>query len=190
VDFRHPIRQGEMVMLSARVIWAGRTSMHVAVRVRAENLYTGAVVTTNEAHLTYVAMDENQIPCPVPGIVPVTEDEIRVYEDTQAEYERARARRQAQMKEEMKTPEISYCQSCGMPFDEAHRELIAKEADGRDSVYCTYCYKDGAFVNPAAAAQDMIEMGVPHLARKIGETAARERLSRFVPTLKRWKGKG
>ena len=95
----------------------------------------------------------------------------------------------------------NYCQSCGMPFDEAHREFIAKEADGSDSVYCTYCYKNGQFLNPNATVEDMIEMGVPHLAHKIGGPstspedevsrikAAREQLRYFVPTLGRWKKK-
>jgi len=80
------------------------------------------------------------------------------------------------------------CQSCGMPFDESHLEYVAKEADGSDSIYCTYCYKDGAFLDPAATVEDMVEMGVPHLAHKIGEQAAYEQLSKFVPTLARWKG--
>jgi len=74
-----------------------------------------------------------------------------------------------------------------MPFDEDHREFIAKEADGSGSVYCTYCYKDGAFLEPDATARDMVEMGVPYLAHKIGEQAAREQLSKFVPTLARWR---
>ena len=81
---------------------------------------------------------------------------------------------------------VTFCQSCGMPFDEGHKELIAKEKDGSDSIYCTYCYKDGAFLNPDATVADMVEMGVPHLARKIGEEAAREQLAAFIPTLKRW----
>jgi len=85
--------------------------------------------------------------------------------------------------------ENKYCQSCGMPFDESHREYVAKEADKSDSIYCTYCYKDGVFLNAAATVKDMVEMGVPHLAQKIGEQAAREQLSRFVPTLARWKDK-
>ena len=85
--------------------------------------------------------------------------------------------------------EASFCQSCGMPFDEDHSELIAKEADGSDSMYCTYCYRDGAFLAPDATPGDMVEMGVPHLASKIGEKAAREQLSQFVPTLARWRGR-
>ena len=79
------------------------------------------------------------------------------------------------------------CQSCGMPFDESHLEYIAKEADGSDSIYCTYCYEGGAFLDVAATVDDMVETGVPHLAYKIGEHAAREQLSKLVPTLTRWK---
>ena len=82
--------------------------------------------------------------------------------------------------------EIKYCQSCGMPFDEAHKAFIAKNANGSDSFYCTYCYKDGEFLNPDATIEDMVEMGVPYLAQKIGDRAAREELSLLVPTLKRW----
>ena len=74
-----------------------------------------------------------------------------------------------------------------MPFDEAHKKFIAKEEDGSDSVYCTYCYTDGAFLDPGATVDDMVEIGVPYLAEKIGEQAAREQLRAFVPTLARWK---
>jgi len=83
-------------------------------------------------------------------------------------------------------PKVDFCQSCGMPFDEGHIELIAKEPDGSDSIYCSFCYKDGKFIQPDATVSDMVEIGVPHLARKIGEQAAREQLSRFIPTLARW----
>ena len=79
------------------------------------------------------------------------------------------------------------CQSCGLPFNEEHKGYIAKEKDGSDSIYCTFCYKDGAFLNPDAMASDMIEIGVPQLAKKIGEQAAREELSRLIPTLARWR---
>jgi len=85
-----------------------------------------------------------------------------------------------------KPGDMTYCQSCGMPFDEAHRVFVAKEEDGGDSIYCTYCYEDGEFLNPDATVDDMIEMAAPHLARKIGEQAARKQLSEFIPTLARW----
>jgi hypothetical protein len=79
------------------------------------------------------------------------------------------------------------CQSCGLPFNEEHAHLIAKEADGTDSIYCSYCYKDGKFLQPNATVSDMVEIGVLHLARKIGEQGARAELSCFIPTLERWK---
>ena len=82
--------------------------------------------------------------------------------------------------------DITYCQSCGMPFDKAHKKFIAKEADGSDSIYCTYCYKEGVFLDPDITVEDMVELGVPYLAEKIGEQAAREQLEAFVPTLARW----
>ena len=50
-----------------------------------------------------------------------------------------------------------------------------------------YNEKDGAFLHPEATIEDMIEMGVPHLARKIGEQAACEQLNKFLPTLARWR---
>ena len=82
---------------------------------------------------------------------------------------------------------ITFCQSCGMPFDEAHIDLVALEPDGSQSIYCVYCYESGEFLDPDASVGDMVEMGTPHLAYKIGEKAAREQLSAFLPTLERWK---
>ena len=80
------------------------------------------------------------------------------------------------------------CQSCGMTFDEQHKQFIAKEKDGSDSIYCTYCYKDGEFINPHATMEDMIEIAVPHFARKIGyEGAARKYMRDVVSGLSRWK---
>ena len=76
-----------------------------------------------------------------------------------------------------------------MPFDHDHREFIAKESGGSNSIYCTYCYKDGKFLDADATIEDMVDMGVPYLACKIGNQAAREQLSALVPTLVRWKDK-
>jgi len=93
VDFQHPIRKGEAVMLNARVIWTGRTSIKVRVLVEAENLYSGEIISTNSALLTFVAMDENEKPCPVPKITPETAEDIELYNRAQAEYEIARKKR-------------------------------------------------------------------------------------------------
>ena len=80
------------------------------------------------------------------------------------------------------------CQSCGMTFDEHHKRFIAKEKDGSDSIYCTYCYRDGEFISPHATMEDMVEMAVPHFTRKIGnEEAARRYMTEVVGGLSRWK---
>ena len=68
VDFREPVYAGELVTCSARVNYVGRTSMEVGVRVEAENLLTGTRRHTNTCHLTFVAIDENGVPVPVPPL--------------------------------------------------------------------------------------------------------------------------
>ena len=75
-----------------------------------------------------------------------------------------------------------------MPFDEGHKKFIAKEKDGSNSVYCTYCYECGEFVNPDATVSDMVEMALPHLVRKIGnEDAAKKQLTEKISGLMRWR---
>ena len=80
------------------------------------------------------------------------------------------------------------CQSCAMPFDEGHKQYIAKEKDGSDSVYCTYCYIDGEFLDPNATIADMVEMALPHVTRKTGnEELARKQITETISGLMRWK---
>jgi acyl-CoA hydrolase len=80
VDFREPIRVGELVTAFARVNFAGRTSMEIGVKVIAENVMTGDKRHTNSCYLTYVALDDAGQPTPVPPVVPETDDEKRRYD--------------------------------------------------------------------------------------------------------------
>lgn len=68
VDFVEPIYTGELVTCTARVNFVGRTSMEVGVSVEAENLLTGGRRHTNTCLLTFVAIDDNHRPCPVPPL--------------------------------------------------------------------------------------------------------------------------
>lgn len=68
LDFKHPIRLGEMVKLVATLVSVGNTSMKIMVNVWAENLQTGNVVMTNEATLVFVALDGNGKPVRVPRL--------------------------------------------------------------------------------------------------------------------------
>lgn len=79
LSFKHPIRLGEMVELTAKLVYSGKTSMHVKVTVIGENLYTGNRIVTNEANLVFVALDENEKPTPVPPLIPETDKEKKDY---------------------------------------------------------------------------------------------------------------
>lgn len=75
LDFRHPARMGELVILKAKLTWTGRTSMEVSVNVFAENIKSGKTILTNKAYITFVALDEEGKPTPVPPLLPETEEE-------------------------------------------------------------------------------------------------------------------
>jgi len=81
IVFKEPIRIGDQVLLKASVNYVGRTSMEVGVRVTREDPYSGNSVLATSAHLTFVALDENKKPVPVPPIVPRTEAEKKRYEN-------------------------------------------------------------------------------------------------------------
>lgn len=83
LDFRHPARMGELVMLKAKLTWTGRTSMEVTVKAYAENIKSGNVIMTNKAYLTFVALDENGKPTAVPPLIPETEEEVKDFAEAQ-----------------------------------------------------------------------------------------------------------
>ena len=77
VDFLQPILLGELVTARASVNFAGRTSLEVGVRIEAENLLTGQCRHTNSCYVTYVAIDEDGKPIPVPPVLPETAEDRR-----------------------------------------------------------------------------------------------------------------
>jgi acyl-CoA thioesterase YciA len=65
--FRHPVRVGDILSLYASVTRVGRTSITVEVEVFAERFaQQGDYVKVTEARLTYVAIDSEGRPRPVP----------------------------------------------------------------------------------------------------------------------------
>ena len=90
--FRHPIRVGDLVLLSAQVTNVGRTSMEVEVQVEAENPTTGERLRTNTAYLVYVALDDAGHAAEVPALIAETKDDKR----RQADARRRQAHRLAE----------------------------------------------------------------------------------------------
>lgn len=80
IEFNHPIKLGEMVILKAKVIFTGRTSMDLKIDVYSENVKTGKRIYTNKAYMVFVALDDKGKPSPVPTLKPITDQEIEDYE--------------------------------------------------------------------------------------------------------------
>jgi acyl-CoA hydrolase len=75
MDFREPVYIGDILVIKATVRHVGRTSMLVGIRVEAENPTTGEVRHTASCYMTFVALDRNNKPTVVPGVVANTPDE-------------------------------------------------------------------------------------------------------------------
>ncbi|HSJ63598.1 MAG TPA: acyl-CoA thioesterase [Gemmatimonadaceae bacterium] len=88
VDFREPIHVGDLVVMKSSVNYVGRTSLEVGVRIEAEDMIGGSRRHTNSCYLTFVAVDRNGRPMPVPPVIPETEVERRRYEAAQRRRER------------------------------------------------------------------------------------------------------
>lgn len=66
-QFKQPVLVGDLVSFYAAVVKVGRTSLTVDVVVYAQRQRFGAeLVKVTEAQLTYVAVDDNRKPRPVP----------------------------------------------------------------------------------------------------------------------------
>lgn len=81
MNFLHPIKEGDIVILQASVNRVFNTSMEVGIRVTLEDPLTGHRQHANSAYFTYVAIDDHGKPVKVDPIRPVTKEERRRYAD-------------------------------------------------------------------------------------------------------------
>jgi acyl-CoA hydrolase len=84
LDFHKPVHIGNLLILKGSLNAAGRTSMEIGVRVEAEDLRTGVITHIASAYLTFVALDENNRPTPVPPYQPQDDNAVRRKEQAQA----------------------------------------------------------------------------------------------------------
>jgi len=80
MDFRNPIRVGDLIVLQASVNRVFKTSLEAGVKVFSENLLTGERQHTSSAYLTFVALDEYGRRKEIAPVIPETEDERRRFE--------------------------------------------------------------------------------------------------------------
>ena len=79
LQFKHAIYEGEIVVLKGYVTDVGRTSMEVRVDTFVESL-SGARKLVNTAYVVMVALDENEHPMEVPGLLVETDEEKAEWE--------------------------------------------------------------------------------------------------------------
>lgn len=83
VSFVNPIPLGNVVTLEGKITRAFTTSMEVVVNVFSENIPAGTKTKTNQAFLTFVAVDQTGRPIEVPEAIIETEEEKELYDSAQ-----------------------------------------------------------------------------------------------------------
>lgn len=82
----------------------------------------------------------------------------------------------------------SFCQSCGMPMKHDPSGGGTEKSGSKTTTYCSYCYQEGAFVNPeidtpqkmqAFCIEKMREAGTPRVLAWL--------FTRSIPRLERWR---
>src|SRR5918911_488444 len=77
LQFLHPIKVGDLIILKSCVTAAWTTSLEVQVEVFSEEILTGERRMTSRAYLTFVAIDRDGNRLPVPGVILETDEEKR-----------------------------------------------------------------------------------------------------------------
>ena len=81
LDFVHPIRVGQFIILKSRVTRVFHTSIEVEVRVFREDYMTCERLQTSSAFVTYVALDETGRPRLVPALIVRSREERQRYRE-------------------------------------------------------------------------------------------------------------
>lgn len=82
ISFKKPIKIGDHVILTSRLVRVGRSSMDIEVIVEREDGCHGNRELATQALLTFVALDQSGKPIQVPGILLETEDEKYLYAES------------------------------------------------------------------------------------------------------------
>lgn len=80
ISFENPVKLGNVVHIEAKVTRAFTTSMEIHMKVWGEDAVQQYKYKSNEAYYTFVALDPNRNPRPVPQLIPETEEEKKLFE--------------------------------------------------------------------------------------------------------------
>jgi acyl-CoA hydrolase len=77
LQFLHPIKVGDLIILKARVTAVWSTSLEAEVEVFSEETLTGRRRLTSRAYLTFVAVDRDSRRLAIPGLILETDEDRR-----------------------------------------------------------------------------------------------------------------
>jgi acyl-CoA hydrolase len=77
LQFLHPIKVGDLIILKARVTAVWSTSLEAEVEVFSEETLTGRRRLTSRAYLTFVAVDRDSRRVAIPGLILETDEDRR-----------------------------------------------------------------------------------------------------------------
>lgn len=80
LSFKNPIKLGNIVHIEAKVTRAFNSSMEIHLLVWGEDTLHQYKYESNEAYFTFVALDPNRKPRPVPALIPETKAEVDMYD--------------------------------------------------------------------------------------------------------------
>lgn len=80
ISFENPIKLGNVVHIEAKITRAFNSSMEIHLKVWGEDLTQQYKYKSNEAYYTFVALDPNRKPRPVPPVKPDSAEETRLFD--------------------------------------------------------------------------------------------------------------
>ena len=84
LQFLHPIKVGDLIILKSRVTCTFTTSLEVQVEVFSEETLTGRRLLTSRAYLTFVSVNREGGRLPVTPLLVETDEERRICEEARA----------------------------------------------------------------------------------------------------------
>ena len=95
INFLHPVRVGDLVLIHAQIAFVSQSSMEVRVEVETEDLITGFRMRCVTAYYTMVALDDKGRPARVPSLIISTEEGERLFNEGLARYRDRKGRKDA-----------------------------------------------------------------------------------------------
>jgi acyl-CoA hydrolase len=81
VNFLKPVFVGNVLSLNARITYVHNSSMEIEVKAESEDIVTGIRTVAGSAFVTFVSLDKNGKPTPVPKLALKTDDDRRKFEE-------------------------------------------------------------------------------------------------------------